>query len=62
MNEYLKDQDLYFYCKKIFGPSTRHFSQVTKSRIFKNLNLRRKADCNFRGNLLEKHFRHLKLY
>ena len=40
----------------------RHFSQVTKSRFFKNLNLRRKADRNFRGNLQENLFRHLKLY
>ena len=30
----------------------RHFSHVTKSRIFKDLNLRRKADRNFQGNLL----------
>ena len=40
----------------------RHFSHVTKSRIFKNLNLRKKADRNFRGNFLKNHFRHLKLY
>ena len=38
------------------------FSYVTKSRIFKNLNLRRKVDRNFRGNLLKNHFRHLKFY
>ena len=42
--------------------SYRHFSHVTKSRIFKNLNLRRKADRKFRSNLLKNHFRHLKLY
>ena len=35
---------------------------MTKSSIFNNLNLRKKADCNFRGDLLENHFRHLKLY
>ena len=35
---------------------------MTKSRIFKNLNLRRKADRNFRGNLLKNHFRHIKVY
>ena len=40
----------------------RHLSHVTKRRIFKTLNLRRKADRNFRSNLLENHFRHLKLY
>ena len=40
----------------------RHFSRVTKGRIFKNLNLRRKADRNFRGIFLKKRFRHLKLY
>ena len=42
--------------------SIRHFSHVTKSRIFKNLNLRKKADRNFRGIFLKKRFRHLKLY
>ena len=40
----------------------RHFIQATKNRIFKNLNLRKKAGRNFRGNLLKNHFRHLKLY
>ena len=40
----------------------RHFSHVTKSRVFKNLNLRRKADRNFRGNMLKNHFRQLKFY
>ena len=40
----------------------RHFSHATKSRIFKNLNLRKKADLNFRGKFLKNHFRHLKLY
>ena len=35
---------------------------VTKSRIFKNLNLRKKADRKFRDNLHENNFRHLKLY
>ena len=41
---------------------SRHYSHMTKSRIFKNLNLRRKADQHFRGNLLKNHFRNLKLY
>ena len=40
----------------------RHFSHVTKSRIFKNLNLRKKADRHFHGNFLKNYFRHLKLY
>ena len=40
----------------------RHFSHVVKSRIFKNLNLKRKAVRNFRGNLLKSHFRHLNSY
>ena len=40
----------------------RHFIQATKSRNFKNLNLRRKTDRKFRGNLLKNHFRHPKLY
>ena len=40
----------------------RHFSHVTKSRIFKILNLRKKADRNFRRTFLKNRFRHLKLY
>ena len=40
----------------------RHLSHVTKSRIFKNLNLRKKANRNFRRTLLKNRFRHLKLY
>ena len=40
----------------------RHFSQMTKSRIFKNLNLRRKSDWSFCSNMLENHFRCLKLH
>ena len=40
----------------------RHFNHVTKSRIFKNLNLRKKTDRNFRGTFLKNRFRHLKLY
>ena len=42
--------------------SIRHFSHVTKSRIFKNLNLRRKTNCDLCDNLLKNHFRYLKLY
>ena len=41
---------------------SRYFSHVTKSRMFKNLNLRKKADRNFRRTLLKNRFRHLKLY
>ena len=41
---------------------SRHFSHVTKSGIFKNLNLRKKTDRNFRGTFLKNRFRHLKLY
>ena len=37
----------------------RHFSHVTKSRIFKILNLRKKADRNFRRTFLKNRFRHL---
>ena len=40
----------------------RHFSHVIKSRIFKNLNLRKKADPNFCGIFLKSHFKYLKLY
>ena len=43
-------------------PNIRHSCHVTKSRIFKNLNLRKKADRNFRGTFLKNRFRHLKLY
>ena len=42
--------------------SRRHFSHVAKSRIFKNLNLRKKADYNFPRTFLKNRFRHLKLY
>ena len=41
---------------------SRHFSHVTKSRIFKNLNLREKEDRNFCRTFLKNPFRHLKLY
>ena len=41
---------------------SRYFSHVTKSRMFKNLNLRKKADRNFRCTFLKNRFRHLKLY
>ena len=40
----------------------RHFSHVTESRIFKNCNLRKKADRNFRDYFLKNHFRHMRLY
>ena len=42
--------------------SVTKLSHVTKSRVFKNLNLRRIDDYNFRGNSVKNHFRHLKLY
>ena len=42
--------------------SIRHFSHVTESRSFKNVNLSKKSDCNFRGTFLENRFSHLKLY
>ena len=41
---------------------SRRFNHVSRSRISKNLNLRKKADPNFRGNLRKNHFRHLNLY
>ena len=41
---------------------SRYFCHVTKSRIFKNLNLTKKADRNFRRTFLKNRFRHLKLY
>ena len=43
-------------------PTNRHFSHVTKSRILKNLNLRKKTYRNFRRTFLKNCFRHLKLY
>ena len=45
-----------------FQVLNRHFSHVSKRRIFKNLNVRKKADRNFCGNFLQNHFKHLKLY
>ena len=41
---------------------TRYFSHAAKGRIFKNLNLRKKVDCKFRGTFLKNRFRQLKLY
>ena len=49
---------IYIY---IFLYTYRHLIHLTKSRIFTNLNLRKNADCNFRGSFLKNHFRHLKL-
>ena len=46
----------------VINDLNRHFSHVTKSRIFKNLNLREKADRNFCRTFLKNRFRHLKLY
>ena len=40
----------------------RQFSHITKSRIFKDLDLRKKVDCNFRGDFWKSHFKHLTLY
>ena len=47
-----KENELYRYPKLfiLVSPSQRHFSHMTKSRIFKNLNLRKKADRKFREN------------
>ena len=42
--------------------SCRDFSLMSKSHIFKNLNLRKKADYNFRGTFLRNRFSHQKLY
>ena len=39
-----------------------HFSHVTKSRTFKNLNFKKTADRNSRCTFLKNRFRHLKLY
>ena len=52
-----------FLCYKTnFKFYYRHLSHVAKSRIFKNLNLRRKDDWNFRSNSVRNQFRHLRLY
>ena len=42
--------------------SITHLSHLTKSRIFKNINLRKTANRTFRSSFLKNHFRHLKLY
>ena len=39
-----------------------HFSNVTKTQIFINLNSRKKGNRNFLSSLLEKNFRHSQLY
>ena len=41
---------------------SKYFSYRTKSRIFRDLNLRKKTDLNFRCSFPKNHFRHLKLY
>ena len=51
-----------FNCHFLTRLYIRHFSNMTKSRIFKNLDLREKADRNFHRTFLKNRFRHLKLY
>ena len=46
----------------VFNTKCRRFSHVTKSHIFKNINLRKKADRNFRRTFLKHRYRHLKFY
>ena len=61
---YFKDVRFKFeprVCNKC-STGCRHLSQVTKSRISKNLNLRKKANRNFRRTFLKNRFRHLKFY
>ena len=53
----LKNDDIswrFFHCFKIFMflGCCRHFSHLTKSRIFKHLNLRKKADRDFGDTFL----------
>ena len=47
---------------EFLGSGSRHFSHMNKNRIFKNLNLRKKADRNFHGIFQKNRFRHLELY
>ena len=47
---------------KASNAESRHFNHMTKNRIFKILNLRRKANRNFHGTFLKNCFRHLELY
>ena len=51
-----------YHQKMLLESKSRHFSHVIKSCIFKNLNLRQKADRNFRRTFLKNRFWHLKLY
>ena len=53
---------LWFSCNCLSYSASIWRSHVAKSCIFKNPNLRRKHDRNFRGKLLENHFRHQELY
>ena len=58
-----RDIIISFLCYKTnFKFYYTHLSHVTKSRVFKILNLRRKDDCNLRGNSVRNQLRHLKLY
>ena len=60
--EWLREVDRNFEMQVRKIVMIRHFSHVTKSRIFKNLDLRKNADRNFRGTFLKNRFKHLKLY
>ena len=50
------------YSSYIFANMNTNFNHVTKIRIFKNVNTRKKTDHSFYSKLLEKHFRQFKLY
>ena len=53
----------YEWALVILMPLCRHFSHVTKSRIIKNRNMRKKkANRSFCNTFLENNFKHLKLY
>ena len=51
-----------YACKFSIAAISRHFSHANKSRIFKSLNFRGKADRSLSGNWLVNHLRHLKLH
>ena len=53
--------NFYFFTFELLTQS-RHSSHVTNSRVFKNLNLRRKGDRIFCGNLLKNHLGYIKLH
>ena len=62
LRSYLHVASRLVFSFRLHNPVIRLLNHVTTSYIFKNLNLRKKADHNFRCVFLKNRFRRLKLY